>query len=57
MAFATSTPDSPPGADAATEDDARKLVDPLESMGPTFIKFGRSYRRDLDLLPPFTSAP
>ena len=36
----------------ATEDDARKLVDDLESMGPTFIKLGQLLSTRADLLPP-----
>jgi len=36
----------------ATEDDARKLVDDLESMGPTFIKLGQLLSTRSDLLPP-----
>jgi predicted unusual protein kinase regulating ubiquinone biosynthesis (AarF/ABC1/UbiB family) len=45
-------PDNPVGADAATEEDALKLVDELESMGPTFIKFGQLLSTRSDLLPP-----
>jgi predicted unusual protein kinase regulating ubiquinone biosynthesis (AarF/ABC1/UbiB family) len=36
----------------ATEDDARKLVDDLEAMGPTFIKLGQLLSTRADLLPP-----
>jgi ubiquinone biosynthesis protein len=45
-------PEDPAGSDTATEDDARKLVDDLESMGPTFIKLGQLLSTRADLLPP-----
>jgi ubiquinone biosynthesis protein len=36
----------------ATDEDARKLVDDLEAMGPTFIKLGQLLSTRADLLPP-----
>ncbi|QGG94276.1 ABC1 kinase family protein [Actinomarinicola tropica] len=46
----------PPPVDAdddlATEEDARALVDELESMGPTFVKLGQALSTRADLLPP-----
>jgi predicted unusual protein kinase regulating ubiquinone biosynthesis (AarF/ABC1/UbiB family) len=45
-------PDDSADADTATKDDARKLVDELESMGPTFIKLGQLLSTRADLLPP-----
>ena len=45
-------PQDPTAAEIATEDDARKLVDDLESMGPTFIKLGQLLSTRSDLLPP-----
>ncbi|MEA2931490.1 MAG: ubiquinone biosynthesis protein [Actinomycetota bacterium] len=45
-------PEDPTGDGAATEEDARKLVDDLESMGPTFIKLGQLLSTRADLLPP-----
>jgi ubiquinone biosynthesis protein len=44
-------PEGPDGAAPATNDDARKLVDELESMGPTFIKLGQLLSTRADLLP------
>lgn len=44
-------PDAPVEDGTATEDDARKLVDDLESMGPTFIKLGQVLSTRADLLP------
>jgi predicted unusual protein kinase regulating ubiquinone biosynthesis (AarF/ABC1/UbiB family) len=41
-----------PDADAATEEDARRLVDELARMGPTFIKLGQLLSTRSDLLPP-----
>jgi predicted unusual protein kinase regulating ubiquinone biosynthesis (AarF/ABC1/UbiB family) len=38
--------------DAATEDDARQLVDELVRMGPTFVKLGQLLSTRADLLPP-----
>ena len=38
--------------DAATEEDARQLVDELVRMGPTFIKLGQLLSTRADLLPP-----
>jgi predicted unusual protein kinase regulating ubiquinone biosynthesis (AarF/ABC1/UbiB family) len=38
--------------DAATEDDARQLVDELVRMGPTFVKLGQLLSTRSDLLPP-----
>lgn len=37
--------------DIATENDASKLVDELESMGPTFVKLGQLLSTRADLLP------
>jgi predicted unusual protein kinase regulating ubiquinone biosynthesis (AarF/ABC1/UbiB family) len=37
--------------DAATEDDARQLVDELVAMGPTFVKLGQLLSTRSDLLP------
>jgi ubiquinone biosynthesis protein len=37
---------------AATEDDARRLVDELVRMGPTFVKLGQLLSTRADLLPP-----
>ena len=45
-------PQDPAETDAATEEDARKLVDDLESMGPTFVKLGQLLSTRADLLPP-----
>jgi len=39
-------------ADAATEDDAGRLVDELVRMGPTFVKLGQLLSTRADLLPP-----
>jgi ubiquinone biosynthesis protein len=39
-------------SDPAGSEDARKLVDELESMGPTFIKLGQLLSTRADLLPP-----
>lgn len=41
-----------PDEDAATEDDARRLVDELVRMGPTFVKLGQLLSTRADLLPP-----
>ena len=38
--------------DTATADDACKLVDELEAMGPTFVKLGQLLSTRADLLPP-----
>ena len=38
--------------DPATEEDARALVDELESMGPTFVKLGQVLSTRPDMLPP-----
>ena len=38
--------------ETATEQDARQLVDELESMGPTFVKLGQLLSTRADLLPP-----
>jgi predicted unusual protein kinase regulating ubiquinone biosynthesis (AarF/ABC1/UbiB family) len=38
--------------DAATEEDARTLVDDLEAMGPTFVKLGQLLSTRADVLPP-----
>ena len=38
--------------DAATEDDARQLVDELVRMGPAFVKLGQLLSTRADLLPP-----
>ena len=38
--------------DEATSEDAEKLVDDLESMGPTFVKLGQLLSTRADLLPP-----
>src|SRR3954465_10523522 len=38
--------------DAATEDDARQLVDELVRMGPAFVKLGQLLSTRSDLLPP-----
>lgn len=38
--------------ESATEEDARKLVDELESMGPTFVKLGQLLSTRAELLPP-----
>jgi predicted unusual protein kinase regulating ubiquinone biosynthesis (AarF/ABC1/UbiB family) len=38
--------------DEATAEDAEKLVNDLEAMGPTFIKFGQLLSTRADLLPP-----
>ncbi|MEY2400378.1 MAG: ubiquinone biosynthesis protein [Ilumatobacteraceae bacterium] len=38
--------------DPSIEEDARKLADELESMGPTFIKLGQLLSTRSDLLPP-----
>lgn len=38
--------------ESATEQDACKLVDTLESMGPTFVKLGQLLSTRADLLPP-----
>jgi predicted unusual protein kinase regulating ubiquinone biosynthesis (AarF/ABC1/UbiB family) len=38
--------------DAATEDDARQLVDELVRLGPTFVKLGQLLSTRADLLPP-----
>ncbi len=40
------------GDHAATEEDARELVDQLVSMGPTFVKLGQLLSTRADLLPP-----
>jgi len=45
-------PDDPAGDEIATEADASKLVDDLESMGPTFVKLGQLLSTRADLLPP-----
>src|SRR4051795_11090331 len=45
-------PSAPGAADPAMVDDARKLADDLESMGPTFIKLGQLLSTRADLLPP-----
>jgi predicted unusual protein kinase regulating ubiquinone biosynthesis (AarF/ABC1/UbiB family) len=37
---------------SASADDARQLVDDLESMGPTFVKLGQLLSTRADLLPP-----
>ena len=42
----------PPDGQAATEDDARRLVDELVRMGPTFVKLGQLLSTRADLLPP-----
>ncbi len=41
-----------PDGGAATEEDARQLVDELVRMGPTFIKLGQLLSTRSDLLPP-----
>jgi len=45
-------PNDPATAEVATEADARRLVDDLESMGPTFVKLGQLLSTRSDLLPP-----
>ena len=45
-------PADPEGSDLSTEEDALQLVDELESMGPTFVKFGQLLSTRSDLLPP-----
>jgi ubiquinone biosynthesis protein len=45
-------PDDPASSDTATTENALKLVDDLESMGPTFIKLGQLLSTRADLLPP-----
>jgi ubiquinone biosynthesis protein len=45
-------PEDPTALDTATEEDAQKLVDELEAMGPTFIKLGQLLSTRADLLPP-----
>ena len=45
-------PDDPAADTEATEADASRLVDDLESMGPTFIKLGQLLSTRADLLPP-----
>ena len=45
-------PDDAARDDGASVDDARKLVEDLESMGPTFIKLGQLLSTRADLLPP-----
>jgi ubiquinone biosynthesis protein len=45
-------PGDPEGIDTATGEDAQKLVNELESMGPTFIKLGQLLSTRADLLPP-----
>jgi predicted unusual protein kinase regulating ubiquinone biosynthesis (AarF/ABC1/UbiB family) len=49
-------PDDPSGSigpdDAEVGDDARRLAEDLESMGPTFVKLGQLLSTRTDLLPP-----
>jgi predicted unusual protein kinase regulating ubiquinone biosynthesis (AarF/ABC1/UbiB family) len=46
-------PEAPVAPDDTTiEEDARKLVDDLEYMGPTFVKLGQLLSTRADLLPP-----
>jgi ubiquinone biosynthesis protein len=40
------------GDDAATEEDARRLVEELAALGPTFIKLGQLLSTRADVLPP-----
>ena len=47
----TSTPTIPRVDETATDEDARKLVDDLEAMGPTFVKLGQLLSTRADLLP------
>ncbi|MEA2686788.1 MAG: ubiquinone biosynthesis protein [Actinomycetota bacterium] len=41
-----------PPDDDSVDDDARRLVDDLEGMGPTFVKLGQLLSTRADLLPP-----
>ena len=43
--------DQSPNNGTATDEDAQKLVDDLESMGPTFVKLGQLLSTRADLLP------
>ncbi|MEA2826601.1 MAG: ubiquinone biosynthesis protein [Actinomycetota bacterium] len=45
-------PDSPAPDDPTIDEDARRLADDLEAMGPTFIKLGQLLSTRADLLPP-----
>jgi ubiquinone biosynthesis protein len=45
-------PDEAADGDAAASEDARRLVDDLEAMGPTFTKLGQLLSTRADLLPP-----